>query len=161
MFSVGQLVLYGTNGVCRIEDITEKSVGNVKGEYYVLKPASSASSTLYVPMSNELLVGKMRSVLTREEVNEVLANKPQADEWIEMKQDRTEYFKSIISRGDRRELVGMIRLISAHRDSMLNEGRRLHMSDERFLREAEKMVCEEFSIVLGIDAAEALALVLK
>ena len=32
MFSVGQNVLYGTNGVCVVNDITEKKVGKVSME---------------------------------------------------------------------------------------------------------------------------------
>ena len=160
MFSVGQFVLYGTNGVCRVDEITEKVIGNVKMEYYVLKPVAAAASTLYVPTSNEQLVGKMRLVLTPEEANEVLANKPEAGEWIEIKQDRTEHFKSVISGGNCTELIGLIRLINSHRDIQIAEGKRLHMSDEKFLREAEKMVCEELSVVLDIDRDEALERVL-
>ena len=160
MFSVGQLVLYGTNGVCRVDEITEKHIGNVKMEYYVLKPVTSAASTLYVPTSNEQLVGKMRGVLTRDEIKEVLSNKPEAGEWIESKQERTDFFKSVVSNGDCAALIGMIRQISFHRDRQLADGKRLHLSDERFLKEAEKMICEEFSMVLGIDRDKVIESVL-
>ena len=42
----------------------------------------------------------------------------------------------------------------------LKKGRRLHITDERFLKEAEKMVCDEVSVVLHIDRNDVLPLVL-
>lgn len=160
MFSVGQLVLYGTNGVCTVEDITEKTVGSFQAEYYVLKPTSAAASTLFVPTANEQLVGKMRPVMTAEEINGVLSQKSDGGEWIESKNERTEAFKDIIASGDPAALLGMIRLLHAHRDLQTGQGKRLHLSDERFLKEAEKMIGEEFSLVLGVDRDEAIALIL-
>ena len=33
-------------------------------------------------------------------------------------------------------------------------GKKLHVADERMLQEAEKMICDEFSYVLGIPKEE-------
>ena len=161
MFSVGQNVLYGTNGVCVVEDITEKKVGKVSMEYYVLKPLASDSSTLFVPTHNEELVKRIREVLNKDSINSILANLPDIGEWNENKQERSDDFKSIIVDGDCVELIRMIRLIHAHSNDLAENGRHLHMSDERFLKEAEKMVSEEISLVLDVDRDAALELILK
>ena len=37
MYSIGEVVLYGSNGVCEITEITTKKIGKDSIEYYVLK----------------------------------------------------------------------------------------------------------------------------
>lgn len=161
MYSVGQTVLYGTNGVCSITDITTKRVGKVSMEYYVLKPICSNTSTLFVPTHNEKLVGKIRYVLTADEVNAILQSLPEYGEWNDNKIQRAELFKSIIAGGDCLELIRLIRLIHNHELVQIAKGKRLHIADERALKEAEKMVCDEVSTALQIDRDSVLELILK
>ena len=161
MFSVGQNVLYGTNGVCVVNDITEKKVGKVSMEYYVLKPLDTNFSTLFVPTNNEALVKKIRGVMTKDMINGVLSNLPEPGEWNDNKQERSEQFKAVISNGDFTELIRMIRLIYKHSDELSELGRHLHMSDERLLKEAEKMVTEEIEFVLDVDKQQAIEMILK
>ena len=75
--------------------------------------------------------------------------------------ERSEEFKNIISAADCKKLVALIRLILNHEKEQQNAGKHLHLSDERFLKEAEKMVTEEFSLVLGIDRDEVLKMVVS
>ena len=160
MFSVGQNVLYGTNGVCVVNDIIEKKVGKVSMEYYVLKPLDTNFSTLFVPTGNENLVKKIRTVMTKDMINDILSHLPDPGEWNDNKQERSDEFKQIISEGNFTELVRMIRLIYKHSDELSSLGRHLHMSDERFLKEAEKMVSEEIALAFDIDRQQALDMVL-
>ena len=95
MFSVGQNVLYGTNGVCVVNDITEKKVGKVSMEYYVLKPLDTNFSTLFVPTKNEALVKKIRGVMTKDMINGVLSKLPEPGEWNDNKQERSEQFRRL------------------------------------------------------------------
>ena len=63
MFTVGDAVVYGTQGVCRISEITEMTVAKVVRSYYVLVPVYSEKTTLYVPVDNEEVVkSRMRPV---------------------------------------------------------------------------------------------------
>ena len=105
MFSVGQTVLYGTNGVCRIEKITTRRVGSSEMEYYVLKPVRSDCSTVFVPTGNETLVSRMRFVKSADEVRAILDDRTFSIDWIDNKNLRAERFRGIISGEDCRELV--------------------------------------------------------
>ena len=160
MLGIGQTVLYGTNGVCKIEDITVKSVGKLKMEYYVLKPVDSDSSTLFVPTANEALVKKIRAVLSEAEIRRILCDGQACEDWNDNKIERSEHFIEIIARGDSAELVRMIRQLHLHAQQQLAKGKRLHISDERFLKEAEKMVCSEFSLVLNVSRDDVIELIL-
>ena len=161
MFCVGQTVLYGSNGVCVVDDVTEKRIGKTKMQYYVLKPLCNNTSTLFVPTANQQLVSKMRRILTEDEAEAILRNLPPCGDWNDNKQERSEQFRAIITEGSCVELIRLIRLVRTHGQEQLAGGKRLHISDERFLKEAEKMICEEFSLVLHISRDEVLERILQ
>ena len=161
MFCVGQTVLYGTNGVCVVDDVTEKRIGKTKMQYYVLKPVCTNTSTLFVPVGNTQLVSKMRCILTADEAKAILRELPPCGDWNDNKIERSEQFRSVITEGACVELIRMIRLIRAHEQEQVGKGKRLHITDERFLKEAEKMVCEELSLVLDISRDEVLQRILQ
>ncbi len=161
MLCKGQVVLYGANGVCTVDDVTEKRVGKTKMEYYVLHPVCNQTATLFVPIANRALVSKIRGIVTKEEAAHILNELPECFDWIESKPERTETFREIISSGDCMALVALVRTIRAHEQRQLAEGKRLHLSDERFLKEAQKMVCEEFSLALDIDHDEVISRIVQ
>ena len=161
MFCVGQTVLYGSNGVCMVDDVTEKRIGKTKMQYYVLKPLCNNTSTLFVPTANQQLVSKMRRILTEDEAEAVLRDLPPCGDWNDNKQERSEQFRAIITEGSCVELIRLIRLVRTHEQEQLAGGKRLHITDERFLKEAEKMICEEFSLVLHISRDEVLERILQ
>ena len=161
MFCVGQTVLYGSNGVCMVDDVTEKRIGKTKMQYYVLKPLCNNTSTLFVPTANQQLVSKMRRILTEDEAEAILRDLPPCGDWNDNKQERSEQFRAIITEGSCVELIRLIRLVRTHEQEQLAGGKRLHISDERFLKEAEKMICEEFSLVLHISRDEVLERIMQ
>ena len=161
MFCVGQTVLYGSNGVCMVDDVTEKRIGKTKMQYYVLKPLCNNTSTLFVPTANQQLVSKMRRILTEDEAEAILRNLPPCGDWNDNKQERSEQFRAIITEGSCVELIRLIRLVRTHEQEQLAGGKRLHITDERILKEAEKMICEEFSLVLHISRDEVLERILQ
>lgn len=159
MFSKGDIVLYSSNGVCKITEITTKKIAGMKMEYYVLNPVFSSSSTLFVPTGNDSLVNKMRYVLSSDEINSVIKNNSCVFEWIEDKNLRFENFKSIISKGDFEELVSLVRILRNHEKQQIENGKHLHISDERFLKEAEKMVSEEIAVALNVERDDAVSMI--
>ena len=161
MFCGGQTVLYGSNGVCMVDDVTEKRIGKTKMQYYVLKPLCNNTSTLFVPTANQQLVSKMRRILTEDEAEAILRDLPPCGDWNDNKQERSEQFRAIITEGSCVELIRLIRLVRTHEQEQLAGGKRLHITDERFLKEAEKMICEEFSLVLHISRDEVLERILQ
>lgn len=162
MYKTGQTVLYSSNGVCKITEITQKNIGGKNVEYYALKPVCSNNSTLFVPTHSEALVSKMRPILSACEIKAVLASiDGNGGEWIDDKNERLEKWRGIICGGDLISLVMLIRVLHERRKIQEQKGRRLHISDERYLKEAEKMVCDEISIALNIERGEVIPLILR
>lgn len=94
MFNAGQTVIYGSNGVCKIIEITTKKISGSMIEYYVLKPLYSDASTLFVPVQNNRLISKIRGVMTAKEINDVIENLPEIGEWNDNKLERSDAVQS-------------------------------------------------------------------
>lgn len=151
MFKVSDVIIYGAQGVCEITGTEEKTVGGVKRTYFILKPVGDKSATIYAPTDNEHVLKKMRRLLTKAEIHKLIDSMPEEDViWVANENERKERYSAILSRGDHMELIKMIKAIYAHKKEREAEGKRLHISDERFFKDAEQILYNEFQYVLDI-----------
>lgn len=157
MFKINDTLFYGSQGVCKIVDIEEKSISGATKSYYVLKPVKDQSSTIYVPTDNEFVLKKMRRLLTPEEINCLIDSMPdEMPSWISNEHARKEYYKQVLANGDHAELIKMIKSIYSHKMQRVSEGKRLHVSDEHFFRDAEQILYNEFQYVLKLNSKDEL-----
>ena len=155
MYKVNDTIMYGTQGICKIVEITEKDFMGTKKEYYVLKPMNDASATLFAPVNNEKTEAKMRRILSAEEIHELIETMPYEEaNWIHNENERKEKYKSIIAGGDRTELIKMIKALYFHKREREADGKHLYLSDERFMKEAERILYDEFQYVLKINKVD-------
>lgn len=155
MFQIGETVLYGTEGVCRIAEIQEMKFGGERARYYVLKPIYRDGATIYVPMNNERLLARMRRVLSAQEIDALLRSVTQEElAWIDDANERRQEYGKILTAGDRREVVRLIRLLYLRRQMLVSSGKHLRSSDDQLLRDAEKLLNDEFALVLNIPQRE-------
>ena len=68
MLNLKDKVMYGTTGVCVVDSVESKRIGRETKQYYVLKPISQTSATVFLPTDNEKLLGKVRRILTVDEI---------------------------------------------------------------------------------------------
>lgn len=156
-FEKGQYVVYGTNGICLVEDIKRMSFtrGMAEADYYVLNPGTNNDSTIFVPLDNEILLSKMRALMTKEEIDSLLlGTKGKEIKWNTDRRLRTEAFHEILMQGVTEELLLMISCIYLRKRELINENKKLPITDSNTLKAAEQLVEEEFSHVLGINAGE-------
>lgn len=155
MYSINDTVLYGANGVCRVSDICQKEFSGTAKDYYILRPISNEALTIFVPVNNKLLTDKIKRILSQKEICELissLSNEPIS--WIEDDMERKEHYRSVLLSGNRRETLKMIRELYIHKQEQQSKGKKMHLSDEQFLKEAEKLLYSEFSLVLNIKEDE-------
>ena len=103
MFEKEDIILYGVHGVCKITELVEREYGGVSKQYYVLKPMyNDNTSILYVPVDSQVLVSKMKRVLSAEEIYALIRSMPKEQAiWIEDERER----KARIGRASCRERV--------------------------------------------------------
>ena len=155
MLKLNDTVVYGTTGVCTVESIEERKIGKVKRQYYVLKPNLQTTSTVFVPADNDELLSKARELLTKDEIRVMINGlKSEPDIWINNDMERKLKFTQIVSSGDRKEYLRMFKTLSNRQKYLSEKGKRLHLVDERILREVQRLIFDEFSYVLGLDIAD-------
>ena len=73
MFQPGELLVYGTTGVCRVEEITTPDITRAdRGRrYYLLKPLYQ-DGVIYAPVDSDKV--PIRPVISREEAEALIAN---------------------------------------------------------------------------------------
>lgn len=161
MYQIGEVVSYGTTGICTIEDIRMESLSRVgarKQEYYVLRPAATPTCVTYVPTANEALTAKMRRVMTGEEIDRMIDSvKGQSLDWIEDTRQRADAYQKVLSGGISGELLKLISCLYLEKKKRSKGGKKFCATDEKILSSAERMVSEEFAYALQITEKQVSA----
>lgn len=162
VLQVGTQVVYGIHGVCSIIDAEIRTVDRKKVEYFVLEPNEQPGARFYVPRHNQVALSKLRPLLTKAELEALLASEDtHRDCWVTDENQRKQKYRELINSGDRAALISMIRSLHQHKENQLAAGRKFHLCDENFLRDAQKLLSSEFSLVLGIPPTEVGAYIEK
>lgn len=157
MFSIGDSFIYGSNCICKLTKVQKRCMNHETHLYYILKPVFDPQSTVYIPVGNKKLEAKMRRLLSADEVYTLIDEIPcKSALWIEEENQRKEYYTQVLASGDRTQLIGIIKAVFYHQQKLKARGKKLHLSDERFMKEAEKTLYDEFAYVLGISREEIL-----
>ena len=161
MFKVGDVVKYGTNGICKVTDIAVSDFLGTETEYYELKTTTGFESTFYVPTQNVALTSKMQHLLSKEEAVRIIGEiNDKSIEWIEDDKKRAAVYGTLLKSNDRRDLLRLTGLLYMKKQELEEKGRKFHISDERIMNEAERIIADELSAVFGIKKSEVPAFIL-
>ena len=156
VYQSGECVVYGVHGVCRVIGKEKQLVNRKRTEYLVLEPIGHGESRFYLPVANETAMGKLRPVLTREALCALLDSEEiREDNWIADENLRKQYYRELITSGDRRELMRMVHTLYGYRVAQQTAGKKFHLCDDNFLRDAEKLLASEISLVLDKSQEDA------
>ena len=151
MLAVGEVVVYGVQGVCRVAELVMRKFDRETKEYYLLRPVFDTRSVIYVPVDKQELLDQMRPPLTKEEVNELIGSlEKNSSEWIADDDDRRDYCADVIRSGDRGALMRLIDMLYSRNEELKGQKKHFHIADERSLKRAEKLLHDEFAYVLGM-----------
>ena len=155
LYQIGDQVIYGIHGVCIISSIVTRVVDRKQIEYYVLEPKDQSGAQFYVPTQNRTAVAKLRPVISAQELHILLNENINGQvAWISDENLRKQYYRDLITSGDRAALISMVHALHIHKENVLAKGKKLHLCDENFLRDAEKLLGSEFSLVLDIEPSQ-------
>lgn len=157
---VGDCVHYGAHGVCQVCGREARDFGSSKREYFALRPTGSENILLYLPVDAEPVKVKLRQLLSRQEILELIRGvRQQPVQWITDSKVRREAWNRVLRSGDTAELISMVRTLYTHQQE-LPEGKQLPMSDQEMMHAAERQIYSEFSYVLHIEEKQVLPFIL-
>ena len=164
MYQIGDEVLYGIHGVCKITDVEERVVDRKHLRYFVLEPRDQAGARFLMPTHNEAALAKLRPVMSREDLETLLrSDAVRQDAWIPDESQRKQRYRELITGSDRTQLLQMVRSLHKHKhkQAQAQAGRKFHLCDENFLRDAERLINAEFALILDIEPKQVQSYVLS
>lgn len=155
MFKINDLVMYSNNGACRITEETEKEYFGKMEKCFILEPVSGAKMKIFLPLSNPLLLSKLRHLLTKKDIEKILKDLPEeGEEFILVDAERKQKYFEIISSCDQARIIGVLKTLYNNKAEQIALKKKVHICDEYLIKEAEKVLFDEFSLVLGIEKNE-------
>ena len=160
-FKLNETVFYSAQGVYTITGQTVRDFLGEKKPYLELTPVSEHNAKIYVPLDNAVAFGKMQPLLSKQEcLNLLQVEGEQECGWILNDSERKTAYSAVLSGTDRGALLHMVRCLNRHRLQQGKKGKKLHLADERFLKNAQRLLVEDLSLVLQVEQEKATALVL-
>ena len=159
MFEKGEYIIYGRNGICKIEDITHLDISGVdkKKLYYVLSPLNAKGSRVYFPVDKK--DANARKLVTKQEAWKLLdeiRDIPQI--WVANEKVREETYKQALNSCDQHQWVSIIKTLHVRRQTRLSQGKKMASTDERYLKLAEALY-SELAFVMDKDKSEMAPLI--
>lgn len=155
MFDIGDYIVYGQNGICKVADITHPEISGADNGrlYYVLIPEKTRDSRLFCPADNDKIV--IRRIISAEEARAIIAEaKDIAPLRVENERARDDRYKTTIKSCDIRAAVSMLKTLLQRKKEREENGKKITATDERYLKQAEEGIFSELAMAMGTSKDE-------
>ena len=153
MFSIGDTVFYGANGVCSIEDITERTFGGEVQSYYTLRSHHNSSVTLYYPVNAANT--KLKEIMTEDKAKAVLqCFEKSADPWNDKMTARNHSYQAIIKSQGHLEIAQMTNTLLRKKLELEAIDKKLPAQDTQILQNVSSILYEELATTLQTTATD-------
>ena len=155
MYQVGDRIIYGSNGVCVIEEIKMIEVPHTNEEkaYYSIKPFYQ-ECRISVPVDTKMF---MRPVISREEAQALIAHIPNVDAqpyFNTALRQLQEYYEKKLSTHSCADLIELTVSLHRKKAQVLAQKRKFGAIDERYMKRAEDLLFGELSVALDVPKSE-------
>jgi len=153
MYSVGDVVIYSSHGLCSIEDICEQTFSDITKTYYVLHPLNDSKLTIRTPIDNAKK--QLRDIIKKDEALKILHSFTSPGvEWIEQNTHRMRSHIEIIKSGDRQKQANLLNTLLRKKLEFLAIEKKFPNQEEKLLQTLQESIFSEFSIALDKPSEE-------
>ena len=152
MFQKGDYVIYGSEGVCLVEDIGVPDIVGLDRTktYYKLSPCYR-SGTIRTPVDTTIL---MRPVVTKDCADRLICDIETMNCDLDVPQDQKlagNFYRDLVRSYDCQKLLSVIKYVFNKQRKFALIKKNLPAVDAKFSKMAEEMVCSELAFVLEKD----------
>ena len=151
MYQPGDMIIYGSTGVCCVKEITTPDFEKDKSrQYYAMEPVYQ-DGVIYTPVDTKVF---MRAVISKDEANALIDQIPtmQTEAYHNsVLRELEEHYNVYLKSHDCADLLELGRSIYIKRQELLSQHRKFGAVDERFMKRAEDLLYGELAVALGID----------
>lgn len=150
MFNIGDYVVYKRN-VCKIKEIKKNFIKNT--DYYILVPIDDESLTISIPIGNEKIA---RKLITKKELDNIISLIPNIDvKIIDNEKNIEQEYKKLLDSGSHEDLIKIIKTSYLRNKERTDNKKKISEKDKVYFKMAEKLLYNEFSVVLNTSYEDA------
>ena len=151
LFSVNDYVVYGSEGVCRVESIGKKDITGLdkEKEYYTLVPVYK-SGKIYTPTDSTIV---MRRVITKDQAQKLVAHIKEISYELDVPRDAklaAAFYKELVRTYECEKLIKVIRHIFQKQRELIPLKKNLPAVDAKYFKMAQDILYGELGFALGI-----------
>ncbi len=160
MYQVGDYLVYGMEGICRVEAVGYPRLSGVSRDrlYYTLTPIGKTDS-IYIPVDTQVYI---RKPLNPEDAQALLASVAQVPLCPDIPADArllASYYQEIIASHDAQRLMQLYKTLYLKQQALSGSRRSLSVTDMRYWKQTENLLFGEIAFVLGVSYAESVRMV--
>ncbi len=163
MFQIGELILYGNTGVCRVEAIGQPqsaAFAAMKKDYYTLAPVFG-SGVIYAPMDSPVF---MRPIISKEQALELIHKIPEIQAKPYSTRDQrqlSEHYRGFFESHNCEDLLQLIRSIYVKEQNLSQNKKKVGSTDQQYMRRAMDLLHGELAAALEIPMEEVESFITK
>lgn len=152
MFNINDYVVYGSEGVCLVEEIGHPAISGLDSskQYYTLAPIYR-SGKIYTPVDSPILV---RLVITKEVAKGIILKIGSIGYELDVPKNiklANQYYKELVRSYDCEKLISIIKYVLAKQREFSLIKKNIPAVDLNFMKIAEEMLFGEFAFALEAD----------
>lgn len=149
MFNIGDTIIYSAHGVCKINDICDKTVSGITKKYYVMHPIENNHQlTISIPVDSDKV--KILDLIHEEEAIKILESfKNPGVPWEDQPGTRLNLYSSIVNTGNRKEIAKVVNTLLRKQMEAELQGKKLYEQDRKILQNAQSILFKEMAIALN------------
>ena len=156
MYQVGDLIVYGSTGVCKVLEVSYPSISHIDKNklYYCLKPLYQ-NGTIYTPIDNTKVF--MRPILSKEQANSLIDQIPHMKVQAyhsHVLSDLTAHYSAALNSHNCKDLVALTMSIYAKQQAAAAQKKKFGSVDEKYMRRAEDLLFGELAVSLQISKGD-------
>ncbi len=162
---MGEYIICGKNGVCRVERIFNRANGSGRQPtaYYQLAAVfETGDEKIFLPVENSAV--QLRRVITGEEAAHYLEQLPGMHPqpvYSHRQAPLVEHYQQLSDSASPDKMLYLLKECYLKQEQAREHKKKLGLVDQRYLRLAERLVYGEFSVALGVPVEQVKEDVMK
>lgn len=155
MYQIGEYLVYGFEGVCRVEEIGQPKMYGIDRQklYYTLVPLSG-SGAIFTPVDTGAYI---RYPISRQEAEDLLACLPKLPLCADLPADPrslSTYYQEVLHSHDCKRIAQLYKTLFRKQLSLTGTRKTLSATDLRYLKQTEELLRNELSFSLDCDSVQ-------
>lgn len=151
VFKIGEFVVYGHSGVCRVASIDYPELSFHVGDkklYYKLEPVCS-TEVIYTPVDTKV---QMRPVISCEQARQLLDRvREDGMSPADVRSNMQDEYDALLKNQECTDLLWIIKSIQYKKRDSHQSGKKLTATEQKTLKQAEELLSSELAVVLDKD----------